>query len=92
MILNNSTITTWGRDGEKEAFQNMLTQFPKGNVACVSDSYDIYNACSKIWGEELKNQVEQRNGTLVIRPDSGDPPTIVVEVLNFYEIMLICML
>ena len=27
--------------GEYDAFKNMLTSFPKGLVACVSDSYDI---------------------------------------------------
>ena len=81
----HSTITTWGREGEVEAFRNMLTQFPDGLVACVSDSYDIWNACKKVWGEELKSLVEERgtrNGTLVVRPDSGDPPEVVVKVLN----------
>ena len=58
----------------------MLTQFPDGLVACVSDSYDIWNACGKLWGERLKSLVEQRKGTLVVRPDSGDPPTVVVKV------------
>ena len=28
--------------GEYAAFKNMLTSFPVGTVACVSDSYDIY--------------------------------------------------
>ena len=35
----HSTITSWGRDGEKDAFKNMLTQYPEGIVAVVSDSY-----------------------------------------------------
>ena len=26
VFLVNSTITTWGKDGEKEAFRNMLEQ------------------------------------------------------------------
>ena len=78
-----STITTWGRDGENEAFKNMLTNFPTGPIACVSDSYDIWNACENIWGKELKDLVISRGnkgGVLVIRPDSGDPPTVVVQV------------
>jgi nicotinamide phosphoribosyltransferase len=61
----------------------MLTQFPTGPVACVSDSYDIYKACDTIWGDKLKTLVEQRDGTLVIRPDSGDPPKIVIEVVYY---------
>ncbi|KAL3852341.1 hypothetical protein ACJMK2_015998 [Sinanodonta woodiana] len=78
----HSTITTWGKDGEYEAFKNMLTRFPKGLVACVSDSYNIWNACEKIWGEQLKDIIEGRDGTLVVRPDSGDPPEVVVKVLD----------
>lgn len=81
----HSTITSWGRDGEKEALENMLTQYPKGVVAVVSDSYDIYNAVDQIWGKDLKDKILARPGPmgrLVIRPDSGDPKTIVVEVLD----------
>lgn len=61
------------------------------------------DACEKLWGEELKDLVEDRGrrglfhvfisvlivlysssgvGPLVVRPDSGDPPTCVLRVLN----------
>lgn len=69
----HSTITSWGKENEVKAFENMLTQYPDGLVACVSDSYDIYQACDKLWGELLHDKVLSRNGTLVIRPDSGNP-------------------
>ncbi len=78
----HSTITAWGPDGELDAFRNMLVQFPDGWVSVVSDSFDIFRACSELWGRQLKDMVLQRNGTLVVRPDSGDPPTVVVEVLQ----------
>lgn len=78
----HSTITSWGRDGEKDAFQNMLTQYPDGLVAVVSDSYNVFNAIMKLWGDELKETVKNRKGTLVIRPDSGDPATIVPQLLD----------
>ena len=78
----HSTITSWGPNQEGEAFANMLTQFPKGFVAVVSDSYDIYSACENLWGTLLRNQVLGRNGVLVIRPDSGDPVSVVREVLE----------
>lgn len=78
----HSTITSWGKDHEVDAFRNMLEQFPEGLVAVVSDSYDIFKACRELWGGELREKVLQRNGTLVVRPDSGDPATVVVEVLN----------
>lgn len=78
----HSTITSWGKDHELDAFENMLKQYPEGLVAVVSDSYDIYTACKHYWGGLLKDQVLARNGCLVVRPDSGNPPEVVVKVLN----------
>lgn len=78
----HSTITSWGKDKEADAYQNMLTQFPKGLVAVVSDSWDIHHACKHIWGRKLKKLVMDRDGTLVIRPDSGDPRQILPELLD----------
>lgn len=78
----HSTITSWGRENESAAYANMLKQYPTGLVAVVSDSYDIYRACRELWGKELKDQVLAREGTLVVRPDSGNPPDVVVGVLN----------
>lgn len=74
----HSTITSWGRDNEVEAYRNMLNQFAKpGSIlAVVSDSYDVFNAASKLWGEELRQQVIDSGATLVIRPDSGDPELV----------------
>jgi len=78
-----STVTSWGKDNELEAFKNMLERFPNGLVAVVSDSYDVWHACEKYWGNELKDLVMKRGengGCLVVRPDSGDPPEVVVKV------------
>lgn len=68
----HSTITSWGKDNELDAMKNMLEQYPTGLVACVSDSYDIFRACRDYWGDKLRYDVLKRDGTLVIRPDSGD--------------------
>lgn len=78
----HSTITSWGRENEVKAFRNMLKQYPTGLVACVSDSFNIYDACEKLWGEDLSLEVRQREGTLVIRPDSGDPLVVIPKVLQ----------
>lgn len=78
----HSTITSWGKNREADAYRNMLEQYPEGLVAVVSDSYDIYNACKNIWGKELRDLVLQRNGTVVIRPDSGSPCEVVPRVLQ----------
>ena len=52
----HSTITSWGRNGELDAFANMLEQYPKGLVACVSDSFDIFRACRNFWARSLKTR------------------------------------
>ena len=81
----HSTITSWGRENEAAAFKNMLTQYPTGLVAIVSDSYDVFNACTNLWGGELKELVKSRGGfenRIIIRPDSGDPPVIVPKLLG----------
>jgi len=80
----HSTITVWGRGHEKEAYENMVNAYagPGKIYACVSDSYDIYNAADKIWGQELKGLVLKAGGTLVVRPDSGHPPTVVARLLQ----------
>ena len=83
----HSTITSWGRDGEVDAYRNMLTNFarPGSIVAVVSDSYDVFNACEKLWGGELKQQIIDSGATLVIRPDSGDPEAICVKVIQILD-------
>jgi len=83
----HSTITSWGVDGECAAMKNMLEQYPTGLVACVSDSFDLYRACEKYWGTELKDMVsgrigEGKFGRLVVRPDSGDPATVCCEIIE----------
>lgn len=78
----HSTMTSWGRKYEVDAYRNMLEQYPDGLVACVSDSFDIFNACKSLWGDQLRYEVTKRNGTLVIRPDSGDPNKVLPQVFN----------
>lgn len=82
----HSTITTWGKDGEIDAYRNMLTAYPTSPlIAVVSDSYNIYNACENIWGGVLKEKVERLGSSgraLVIRPDSGDPCDTLVTVFD----------
>lgn len=78
----HSTITSWGREREVDAYRNMLNSFPGPLVAVVSDSYDLWNAIDNIWGGVLKEEVINSGKTLVIRPDSGDPFTVPITALN----------
>ena len=83
----HSTITSWGRAGEVDAYSNMLNNFAKPGsiVAVVSDSYDVFNAAEKLWGEELRQQIIDSGATVVIRPDSGDPLVICRQLVQILD-------
>lgn len=79
----HSTITSWGRDGEAAAYANMIERFGKPGAlfAVVSDSYDLYYAVEHLWGEQLRQKVVDSGATLVVRPDSGDPVSVVSKTM-----------
>lgn len=83
----HSTITSWGQENEARAYLNMIRKYSKPGAAfaVVSDSYDIYHASKNIWGEELKAELLDSGGMLIIRPDSGHPATVVMKVLRILE-------
>ncbi len=80
----HSIMTLMGAAGEKEIFNHVLNAYPDRILSCVSDSYDIFNAVGELWGKEFKDKILLRKGTLVIRPDSGDP---VKTLLKVFEIL-----
>ena len=83
----HSSITSWGRDNEVDAFRNMLKQFAKKGslLAVVSDSYNLWNAVSHLWGEKLKAEVIDSGAVVVIRPDSGNPPEVVLKTCQLLD-------
>lgn len=83
----HSATTSWGKDREVDAYRNMLTQFAKPGslVAVVSDSYDLWNAITNLWGGELKEEVIASGATVIIRPDSGHPPTVVLKAVQLLD-------
>ncbi len=76
----HSTMTSWGQEQEVSAYRNVLEQYPTGIVSVVSDSYDIFKACSDHWGKTLKDEVLERDGVLVVRPDSGEPVEVLMKI------------
>lgn len=57
-----------------------------GIISIVSDSYDIFEACRK-WKRlgKLRAALDGSGAFLVIRPDSGDPLTIIPSCLSILE-------
>ena len=82
----HSIMTLKGEEGELELMKRVLTTYPTGLVACVSDSFNIFRACSEYWGTELRDLVLSRpaepGNQLVIRPDSGHVINTLKEIFS----------
>ena len=69
-------------DGDEKTFiKKLLTElYPDTSFSMVSDSYDYWNIVDNIL-PELKEEIMNHNGTLLVRGDSGDPVEIVTETV-----------
>jgi len=85
VAAEHSTMTTWGRDGEKAAVEHILTTYKDEAVSIVADSYDLWSFVENIVGKDLKELIESRSKPLIVRPDSGDPVPTLITVLNKLE-------
>jgi len=78
----HGTIIAWGQGQEADAYTNMIDNFASfGAYSVVSDSFDLHNAVSELWGKKLQTKVRAAGGVLVVRPDSGDPIDTPVQVV-----------
>ncbi len=73
----HSVMCSGNKDGELETFKRLITEvYPDGIISIVSDTWDLWKVCTS-YLTSLKEIVLQRNGKVVIRPDSGDPVKII---------------
>ncbi|MDC9502188.1 MULTISPECIES: nicotinate phosphoribosyltransferase [unclassified Pseudoalteromonas] len=78
----HSVTCSWIMEGEIEFFKYLMKeQSPKGILSVVSDTWDFWTLVTD-YLPQLKSEIMARDGTLVIRPDSGDP----VKVLTGYKV------
>ena len=80
----HSIQTVFGKDGEYDVIEQLISLYPEGILSMVLDSYNIYSAVEYI-GSTLKEKVLARNGKLVVRPDSGYPPKVTIKILNILD-------
>ncbi|CZF82440.1 putative nicotinate phosphoribosyltransferase [Grimontia celer] len=77
----HSVTCSWLLEGEIEFFRYLMReQSPKGILSVVSDTWDFWTLVTE-YLPQLKDEILAREGTLVIRPDSGDP----VKILTGYK-------
>jgi len=77
----HSVACSYGPEMEEKYFLNMLEQYPTGIVSIVSDTYNVFNFVGTM-GIKFKEKILSREGTVVFRPDSGDPIEVNKELIN----------
>lgn len=72
----HSVMCAGGEMCEADTFARLLTLYPSGIVSVVSDTWDLWHVLTEVL-PALRGRIMEREGKLVIRPDSGDPVKIV---------------
>jgi len=77
----HSVMCMDGAAGEYDTYKRLLTDVYKtGIVSVVSDTWDYWTVIEE-YLPLLKPTIIERDGKLVIRPDSGDPVQIILETI-----------
>lgn len=61
---------------ENKAFMHLLDLYKSGMFSVVSDTFDFWRVLTSIL-PSIKDRILNRDGKVVIRPDSGDPVEII---------------
>ncbi len=73
----HSVMSMGTNSAEQATFKRLITEiYPKGIVSVVSDTWDLWKVLTE-YIPNLKDEILNRDGKLVIRPDSGDPVKII---------------
>jgi nicotinamide phosphoribosyltransferase len=72
----HSVMCAGTKDDEIGTFRRLMETYPTGILSIVSDTWDLWTVVTK-YLPELKEEIEARDGKIVIRPDSGDPVDII---------------
>lgn len=74
----HSVMCSFGQDNEIAAFENMLSLYPTGIVSIVSDTYNFWDVLTH-FTEKLHDQISNRDGKTVFRPDTEIPKKLSAE-------------
>lgn len=73
----HSVMCMGSKENELLTYKRLLTEvYPSGIVSIVSDTWDYWHVFDEIL-PALKDTIMNRNGKLVIRPDSGNPVEVI---------------
>lgn len=81
----HSVMCAGSKEGEFDTFKRFITElYPKGFVSIVSDTWDLWKVVTE-YLPKLKDTIMQRDGRVVIRPDSGNPVNIICGIPQVYS-------
>ena len=73
----HSVMCMGSNEGEFETFKRLITEiYPTGIISIVSDTWDLWKVLTD-YLPRLKSEIMARDGKVMIRPDSGDPETLI---------------
>lgn len=73
----HSVMCCDGSEGEFNTIKRLITEvYPEGIVSIVADSYNFWQTMT-VYLPSLYKEIDERQGKVVIRPDSGDPVDII---------------
>lgn len=72
----HSVMCAGTKDDEIGTFRQLMETYPTGILSVVSDTWDLWKVLTN-YLPKLKEAILEREGKLVIRPDSGDPVDII---------------
>lgn len=79
----HSVMCSYGQTSELELFKHLITKvYPSGAFSVVSDTWDFWKVVEE-YLPALKSDILNRDGKVVIRPDSGDPVSILCGSINY---------
>jgi len=70
----HSVMCMGGKTDELSTFRNLMK--PDGIISIVSDTWDYWKVLTE-YLPKLREEIMSRKGKVVIRPDSGDPASII---------------
>lgn len=95
VIASEHTVTCSNSDADKKddmgALEKMVgilerrgklaTHYSQAIVACVADTYDVFRFAERV-GTIFKDRIMKSGGRFVVRPDSGDPLVVPIQVIE----------
>lgn len=73
----HSVMCCNGNEGEFDTIKRLITEvYPEGIVSIVADSYNLWQVLT-VFLPSLYKEINDRQGKVVIRPDSGNPIDII---------------